>query len=182
MDPKSITYNDLPPECLLRVIEFLSLTDVTALLRTSTLWNSLISENENAIYCRLANYHEPNNAPLGSLEAARKRWVSPAANEVQNWKQYCEIVGLPQVRLILKRILTGRLQTNTRRRWIGKEKAYLSRNVLASEGGPCIDHLKIDTEKSLLAMTVENLSGALNHAIVFIEEMRLNRAQEAPTP
>lgn len=92
MEHEPTTYKDLPPECLLRVIEFLSVADVAALLGTSTLWNSLINENENAIYQRFANSQEPANVPLGSPEAARKRWISPAANEVQNWKQYCEII------------------------------------------------------------------------------------------
>ena len=94
MEHRLKTCEDLPPECLLRVIEYLTLADVTVLLKTSNFWNSIISQNENTIYCRLASSQEPNIAPIGSLDTALARWLSPATTQVKNWKQYCENIGL----------------------------------------------------------------------------------------
>lgn len=92
MQRQPIAYEDLPPECLLRVIEFLPLADVATLLRTSGLWNSIINQNENTIYFRIASTLEPAGAPpLGSLATALKSWVSPAAKKTESWKQYCEL-------------------------------------------------------------------------------------------
>ncbi|KAF8604781.1 hypothetical protein BDV93DRAFT_605713 [Ceratobasidium sp. AG-I] len=137
------TCEDLPPECLLRVIEFLTLADVTVLLRTSNFWHSIICQNENTIYCRLAGSQEPYNAPIGSLETTLTRWLSPAATQVKTWKQYC------------------RFQIDTRQRWFGKDLAYHSRDVLGSAKKLQVHRLKIDVEKSLLVMTVERSPGCL---------------------
>ncbi|KAF8608310.1 hypothetical protein BDV93DRAFT_519353 [Ceratobasidium sp. AG-I] len=132
-------YEDMPPECLLRVIEFLTLADVTVLLRTSAFWHSIITQNENAIYCQLSNSQEPNNAPLGSLDIALTRWISPATKQVKNWKQYCQ------------------LQVNTKKRWLGKERGHVIRNAVeTSYGFPgCL--FVVDIVKALLAVTSRGL-------------------------
>ena len=82
-------YTTLPPECLIRILGFLTLPDAAALLRTSILWNSVITENENAVYSKLAFNHGLLSTPLTSLEVARRGWVSPAIAGAQTWKQYC---------------------------------------------------------------------------------------------
>ncbi|KAG8748991.1 hypothetical protein FRC12_013677 [Ceratobasidium sp. 428] len=131
------TYEDIPPECLVRIIEFLSLGDITALLLTSTSWNSTISANENTIYRRIAEAHDPISPPLGSIEAACKGWVSPAARVLKSWKEYC------------------RLQVRTKQRWLGKSKARVSLDILGWGVRPQIHRIKIDIEKLLLVTTEE---------------------------
>ncbi|KAG9077730.1 hypothetical protein FS749_010346, partial [Ceratobasidium sp. UAMH 11750] len=130
------TYEDLPPECLLRVIEFLSLQDVTALLLTSSSWHSIITENESAIYRQFAEAHNPLAPRLGSLEFARKGWVSPGARGLKSWKEYC------------------RLQVQTKQRWFGKSRAHMSMDILQGQRSQ-VHRIKIDTEKLLLVTTEE---------------------------
>lgn len=91
MQHQPTSYKDLPPECLLRIIDFLYLPDIAALLQTSTLWNSVIEKNERIIYYRIAStLEDPGSLPLESLEAVLKSWASPVAKRVKSWKQYCK--------------------------------------------------------------------------------------------
>ncbi|KAF8608313.1 hypothetical protein BDV93DRAFT_519355, partial [Ceratobasidium sp. AG-I] len=97
-----------------------------------------ITENENAIYCRLANSQEPNNAPLGSLDDALTKWISPSAKQVKSWKQYCQ------------------LQVNTKKRWLGKERGHLTKDIVTSYDFPsCL--FVVDVVKVLLVVTSRRL-------------------------
>ncbi|CAE6468244.1 unnamed protein product [Rhizoctonia solani] len=129
-----VTHEDLPPECLLRIIAFLTLPDVVALLRTSRLWNSVITSNEQVIYHQLANYHDSTDASLGSLADVLKSWASPDTKRIRTWKQYCQI------------------QVATERRWGGKGRAYSSPDIFG-ESQTRVHRIKVDTEKSLLVMS-----------------------------
>ena len=85
------TYLDLPTECLLRIISFLALSDVIALLRTSRLWNLVITSNEQVVYHQLANIYDCTDVSLGSLDGVLKNWASPDVKRIRTWKQYCKL-------------------------------------------------------------------------------------------
>jgi len=85
------TYSNLPTECLLRVLSFLTLPDIATLLRTSKLWNLVITANEQILYYRLATNLNMTYTPLASLSDALDGWLSREASGVRNWKEYCKI-------------------------------------------------------------------------------------------
>lgn len=91
MERPRLSYEDLPPECLLRIIAFLNLSEVVALLQTSRLWNSVITSNEQVVYHQLARLCQSMDQPLGSLDDAIEGWASQESMKVQNWKRYCEM-------------------------------------------------------------------------------------------
>ncbi|CAE6481101.1 unnamed protein product [Rhizoctonia solani] len=130
-----VTYEDLPPECLLRIIAFLALPDVIALLRTSRLWNSVITSNEQVVYHQLANKYCRTDMSLGSLDDVLKTWATPVTERIRTWKQYCH------------------LQVSTERRWNGRGQAYSSQDVFGAAQQIQVHRIKIDTEKSLLVMS-----------------------------
>ncbi|KAJ1306149.1 hypothetical protein OPQ81_010860 [Rhizoctonia solani] len=135
MNKSSVTYKDLPPECLLRIIVFLPLPDVIALLCTSRLWNSVINSNEQVVYHQLAIDYDCTDVSIGSLEDVLKKWASPDAKRIRTWKQYCQ------------------LQVATEKRWNGKGRAYSSPDVFEAAQQTRVHRIKIDTEKSLLVMS-----------------------------
>lgn len=89
METVRATYEDLPPECLLRIIAFLTLADVTALLRVSRLWNLVINDNEEVVYHQFARCWDLMGVPPASLTDALKGWASREVPKIQGWKQYC---------------------------------------------------------------------------------------------
>ncbi|KAH7334856.1 hypothetical protein B0J17DRAFT_671830 [Rhizoctonia solani] len=135
MGDSEVTYEDLPPECLLRIIAFLALPDVIALLCTSRLWNSVITSNEQVVYHQLANNYDRADVPLGSLENALRNWASPDTKIIRTWKKYCQ------------------LQVATERRWNGQGRAYSSPDFFGATQQTQVHRIKIDTEKSLLVMS-----------------------------
>ncbi|CAE6517655.1 unnamed protein product, partial [Rhizoctonia solani] len=146
MATSTTTYEDLPPECLLRIIAFLALPDVIVLLRTSRLWNLVITSNEQTVYCQIANRHDRTNISPDSLDDILKTWVTPATKRIRTWKQYCQ------------------LQIATERRWNGRGQAYSSQDVFGAAQQIQVHRIKIDTEKSLLVMsgqTERDESGSL---------------------
>ncbi|KDN43829.1 hypothetical protein RSAG8_05822, partial [Rhizoctonia solani AG-8 WAC10335] len=135
MTDSAATYEDLPPECLLRIIAFLALPDVIALLRTSRPWNSVIMSNEQVVYHQLANRYDCTDVSLASLDAVLKTWATPATKGIRTWKQYCQ------------------LQVSTEGRWNGRGQAYSSQDVFGTAQQIQVHRIKIDTEKSLLVMS-----------------------------
>jgi hypothetical protein len=85
------TYKDLPTECLLRVLSFLALPDIAILLRTSKLWNAIITSSEQILYHQFANNLDSICVPLDSPSTALDGWLSQEANKVRSWKEYCKI-------------------------------------------------------------------------------------------
>ncbi|CAE6444050.1 unnamed protein product [Rhizoctonia solani] len=132
---KEITYSDLPTECLLRILSFLALPEIAVLLRTSKLWNLIITINEQLLYHQIANDLSEISAPFGSLSGALDGWLSREAREVRGWKEYC------------------RLYVTTERRWRGKERPYSTRDAFGSIQRTRVGWVKIDIEKALLVMT-----------------------------
>ncbi|KAF8706732.1 A Receptor for Ubiquitination Targets, partial [Rhizoctonia solani] len=141
------TYETLPPECLLRIIAFLTLPDVVSLLRTSRLWNSVIVGNEQIVYHRLANNWDSTAIPLSSLGTALENWGSPNAKKIHTWKQYCQ------------------LQVATEKRWNGKGRSNSSPDVFGRAQRIQVHRIKIDTEKSLLVMSGQD-EGDQNGSLV----------------
>ncbi|KAG8682778.1 hypothetical protein FRC08_014733, partial [Ceratobasidium sp. 394] len=137
------SYETLPPECLLRILELLTLHDILALLGTSKVWNALIHENENSVYARLAFNHGFLSTPSISLEAACRGWVSPVFDDIQTWKQYC------------------RVQLGAQRRWEGKQSAFVAEDLFKSEQEVGPHRFQIDVDKKLLAMTGDRESTGL---------------------
>ncbi|KAG8748440.1 hypothetical protein FRC12_013843 [Ceratobasidium sp. 428] len=137
------SHESLPPECWLRILVFLTLHDVPVLLATSKRWNTLISENENYVYARLAFNHGFLPTLLTSLEDARRGWISPAFENIQTWKQYC------------------RVQLGAKRRWEGSQSAFVAKDLFGSEQEVGPHRFKIDVDKQLLAMTGGRESSAL---------------------
>lgn len=59
--------------------------------------------------------------------------------------------------------LIGQLQISTKRRWLGKAKAYHSSDVLGPRQVSEVHRLKVDTEKMLLVMTGDEDPGTSSH-------------------
>ncbi|CAE6520289.1 unnamed protein product [Rhizoctonia solani] len=142
------TYNDLPTECLLRILNFLTLPDIAALLRTSKLWNSIINANEQTLYHQLAEDLDAASIKLGSLLDALDGWLSQEANKVRGWKDYC------------------RLRVITERRWEGKERPYSTTDAFKSVQQTRVGWIKIDTEKGLLVMAGDEEADEDNCVVV----------------
>ncbi|KAH7334857.1 hypothetical protein B0J17DRAFT_92319 [Rhizoctonia solani] len=128
------TYSDLPTECLLRILSFLALPDMAILLRTSKLWNSIITANEQLLYHQSADNLNGMSTPFGSPSDALDGWLSREARGVRGWKEYC------------------RLYVTTERRWRGKERPYSTRDAFKSVQQTRVGWVKIDIEKALLIM------------------------------
>ncbi|CAE6468236.1 unnamed protein product [Rhizoctonia solani] len=142
------TYDDLPTECLLRILSFLTLPDIAVLLRTSKLWNLIITVNEQMLYRQLAASISMICMPLGSPSDALDGWLSREASGVRNWKEYC------------------RLHVTTERRWKGKDRPYSTRDIFGSVQQTRVGWIRIDTKKALLVMTGEEESNEDNCVVV----------------
>ncbi|KAF8608304.1 hypothetical protein BDV93DRAFT_519345 [Ceratobasidium sp. AG-I] len=130
-----ISYERLPPECFLQILGFLSLPDVAILLRTSKLWNSVISKNEATVYAKLAYNHGFVSVYSPSLGTARRGWISSVVNGTQTWKAYCLVL------------------LNSERRWEGNERAHISPDLFGFHQRVPVHRFKVDTDKQLLTMT-----------------------------
>jgi hypothetical protein len=86
-----LVFEDLSPELILCVLEYVPIPTLTTLDQVSKSWQGFMREHESSLYRHLAFLHGYTRSEYDSLEAAklRLRGGTDWLKDVHSWKALC---------------------------------------------------------------------------------------------